>query len=748
MTVAIVGGGVLALPTGLAALGPMAAVGVILGAGVLNMATMHALAWSVSATTAVSSGRGSLGVLTNEHLGERVASMTTVMASLKSFASLVVYGVGLSLTLGDLVAGPLWWAAIAFGVVTVVVAAGARSGFVASSIAVGALNLVLLVAMIALVAVHAQGPIWAGPPDGVSDGGAQMLDLVLGTVLFTFFGHLALFTVAPTALSRDPSGRSLRRGAVAAMGAATLVNAAWTLVCLMTVPAQRFVEASGTGLDLLVEVAGTPLKIVSAVFVVAAMGFALTNAAFQLGDMIDERLPVLRRRTCVLVPGSVLDIHDAGSFASITVTVQGRGDDSALVVRARRGRRDERLVVTGDHWDGRELLGALGVTRRGLRLGIHVDGLTAAGIVVTVETTLSVTESHPRTSALGLGPEGEDGFTAAAVAELLRRPMSLDELSGRLVERRSLDPVEVTRRLEDLVAERRIRLGADGIARAVLGSRHRAKSALVASLYAELTGEQSSETEAQRASGRELLMAGRWRAMATSAPGPLAALTVGFLIVADIAFGTLVSLAAMATIIYLGGALPLLLGASVRRRRERAIGPSGVVASGALTGILFALFLVICGAYAAVIFDGIGERLLAVGVLGSLAWAGWRSRRDGALQPRSAIVLEVRAGIWEVTCLDRGEAARFTATLDEARSRLTIEVPGGLGSPMVLAALDGGAVPAVLGAYRVTSGGVEIASGHLESTAGDHIEQSTGDGAVTVHFDLRSNSVVLADTGS
>ena len=216
------------------------------------------------------------------------------------------------------------------------------------------------------------------------------------------------------------------------------------------------------------------------------MGFVLTNAAFQVGDVIDERLPVLRRRSTVLGPGSLLELIDASTFASVTMTISGRGEDAVLVVRGRRGRRDGRVTITAETWDGREFLAALGVHRRRARLTVYLEGVTAAGIVVTVETTFPVSESRPLVRALGWSDEGDDGFAAAAIADVVRNPAPLPSFAQALAFRRSMGLDQARERQDELVDARGIRVSSDGVARAVLGSRHRAESALVASLYAEL----------------------------------------------------------------------------------------------------------------------------------------------------------------------------------------------------------------------------------------------------------------------
>jgi hypothetical protein len=90
------------------------------------------------------------------------------MASLKSFSSLVVYGMGISATLGGIPGSPLVWTVVVFAVVTVVIALGARQAFVSSAIAVGARNMVLLVVMVIRVAVHARADLWGGPGSEVA----------------------------------------------------------------------------------------------------------------------------------------------------------------------------------------------------------------------------------------------------------------------------------------------------------------------------------------------------------------------------------------------------------------------------------------------------------------------------------------------------------------------------------------------------------------------------------------------------
>lgn len=730
MVIAIVGGGVLALPTALAGFGPRRAAVIVVVMGLVNLVTLSALSGAISRSTAPSSGRGRLATLTSEHLGETGALIALVSSVLLWFGLLVVYVLGLSGSLGGL-AGPEWmWALVIVTIIAVLLFAQARNLFITSATAVAVINVVILFVMIALVARKVNGDYLTAPPS--EPVGAKALQLVFGTVLFAYNGHTALFSVAPEVARADPSGRALRRGAIAAMVAAILINVSWVVVCLGTVPAHEFANEDSTGVHLLAEYAGSALEPLSAIFAILALGFGGLNAAFALGDVIGERLPGLRRLSTILRPGASVQILEPYSLASITLAAVVEDGERLIVARGRRGRRQVRAVVNDTTWDGQAMLQELGVTRRHAVLRATIDGEAMGGIVVSVESTLPLTEHEPaaqRAALLGGGAEGGDAdqLGTLIVQAAVRRPASSAEIVESVANATGTDVTVVETRLETLLQSRRLALREDGLVHPVLGSRHRAKTALVQQLYAELAGEITpEESDHDRAveNRREALSDGIWRRFALAAPAPIALITVLALLASGASFATVLDLVAMATIVLLAGVLPLLLEMSLRRRAERSVRTPRLIGLPVqLTLLVF--FAAVTVIYAVVIYDAWYKKAVAALAFAISSGSIIASRRARAFDRRSTILVETDdGGRFTAVALDGGDPTDIRVDYENVDGRrcLVIDVPAGITSPLLLLALDGEAVPAALGEWTVQVGTTKVATGHLEDSAGEVVE--------------------------
>lgn len=728
MVIAIVGGGVLALPTALAGFGPRRAAVIVVVMGLVNLVTLSALSGAISRSTAPSSGRGRLATLTSEHLGETGALIALISSVLLWFGLLVVYVLGLSGSLAGL-AGPEWmWALVIVTVIAILLFAQARDLFITSATAVAVINLIILFVMIALVSRKVNGDFLTAPPS--ESVGAKALQLVFGTVLFAYNGHTALFSVAPEVARADPSGRALRRGAIAAMVAAILINVSWVVVCLGTVPPDRFASEDSTGVDLLAEYAGSALKPLSAIFAILALGFGGLNAAFALGDVIGERLPGLRRLSTILRPGAAVQILEPYSLASITLAAVIEDGERLIVARGRRGRRQVRAVVNDTTWDGHAMLQELGVTRRHAVLRATIDGEAMGGIVVSVESTLPLTEHEPaaqRAALLGGGGEGDDQLGTLIVQAAVRRPASSAEIVDSVARATGTDVAVVETRLETLLQSRRLALREDGLVHPVLGSRHRAKTALVQQLYAELAGEITpDESDHDRAAEnrREALSDGIWRRFALAAPAPIALITVLALLASGASFATVLDLVAMATIVLLAGVLPLLLEMSLRRRAERSVKTPRLIGLPVqLTLLVF--FTAVTVIYAVVIYDAWYKKAVAALAFAISSGSMIASRRARAFDRRSTVLVETDdGGRFTAVALDGGDPTDLRVEYENVDGRrcLVIDVPAGISSPLLLLALDGEAVPAALGEWTVQVGATKVASGHLEDSAGEIVE--------------------------
>ena len=131
-------------------------------------------------------------------------------------AMLVVALIGFGSVLASLIGLPLWlWATLLFAADVALLARERLEGTIASAVAIGAINIALIVALSAIAIAHAEGsnfdhvnvPLLDGRP---LDSG--VLGLVFGVVLLAFFGHTSAANSAKVVLERDPSGRALLSG--------------------------------------------------------------------------------------------------------------------------------------------------------------------------------------------------------------------------------------------------------------------------------------------------------------------------------------------------------------------------------------------------------------------------------------------------------------------------------------------------------------------------------------------------------
>jgi amino acid permease len=733
MVVSIVGGGVLALPTALAAFGVRRAVLILVVMGLVNLLSLFALSSAISRSTAPASGRGRLSTLTSEHLGPTAALFATIASICLWFGVLVVFGFGLATSLGDSDGSAAVWAVVILAVIGALVFLQARKLFVASATVVAVLNISILTLMIVVVALRAQTDLFnAGPLTVDGNGTAQTLQLVFGTVLFAYNGHTALFSVAPEVARVDPSGRALRRGATAAMLTAIVMNVGWVVACLSAIPAEQLRAEASTGIDLIVAVGGSWMKPLSVVFVVLAMGVGGLNAAFALGDVISERLPGLRRVSTMLRPGSSVEAFDPLLSVGVTISAVSNGGTTTLIARGRRGRQHHREVIEGDTWDGSALLRELGINRRRAVLRVNVDGRATDGLIVNIESTLPLAEREPpamRAAVLGAVSDTGHGqleqLSALIVQSVVRQPAATDDVISAIASRTGAPEELVLEAFGTLRAQRRVEVRDDGLLHAVLGQRSRSSSAYVSALLTEIedVAEGKNESKAPRRSAA--LADGVWRRAAQAAPAVIALIVVASLLTSGVSFAAAIDLVAMATIILLGGVIPLLLGISLRARAERPISILRLGDSLPIQVVLVIGFTAVTIVYATVIYDTWYQKLAAVIAFGATATMVIASIRAGGFARRSTLLVELDTeGKTLVSGLDHGAQRDkdTTAVVDVSSRSMSVDMPTGLRPPMLLLALDGEAVPARLGKWTLTVGGSAVSSGQLEDSAGDVID--------------------------
>jgi hypothetical protein len=120
---------------------------------------------------------------------------------------------------------------------------------------------------------------------------AATVPLVFGVLLTAYFGHTSAGTAAKLVLSRDPTGRSLLRGNVAAMAVAIGLYAFVLLGVNGAVSADVLVGFGGTSIEPLARVAGPSVRVLGGAFVMLAMGLATIMCSLGLYNQAREVAP-------------------------------------------------------------------------------------------------------------------------------------------------------------------------------------------------------------------------------------------------------------------------------------------------------------------------------------------------------------------------------------------------------------------------------------------------------------------------
>ncbi len=293
-----VGAGILALPIALGAIGPVPGLVLMVVFGLLNVLTITAVAEAFARTGAVRWEGAFFGRTVAGYLGPLAGATLSGVLVVFSVVVLLVYYLGFSTALADATGvSALVWAGLLFVIGLILVGRGRMDATVASSLVVGAVNLLVIVAL-SVVALpflepanlaHANVPFVGGAPLDPS-----VLELAFGAVLLAYFGHTAVANGARTVLRRAPDGRALIRGSRAALVTSVALYALWVIAIGGAVPPERLATETGTALTPLAEVVGPIVFTIGLVFVVLAMGMASVHFGIglhaQTRELVGARL--------------------------------------------------------------------------------------------------------------------------------------------------------------------------------------------------------------------------------------------------------------------------------------------------------------------------------------------------------------------------------------------------------------------------------------------------------------------------
>ena len=289
-----VGAGVLALPIALAGFGPVGAAMLLVVFGLLNVLTIAALVESITRDGQMRYGNAFLGHLIGDYLGRpglAVAIPTLFVLDAVGFSvALIGFGSTMSGVTGVSV---LIWAGVLFAVVMAILWRGSLDATVAVAVAVGSINIFLLLLISAIAFANARpDALSAGSSGGIAFD-ATLLELIFGVALVSYFGHTSAGHSARVVLARDPSGRHLLAGNVAAMLSAMVIYIVFVFVLTGAVGADTLAGYPGTALTPLAQRVGPIIDVLGTVYVVLGVGLSAIYLGLgifnQMADLIAAR---------------------------------------------------------------------------------------------------------------------------------------------------------------------------------------------------------------------------------------------------------------------------------------------------------------------------------------------------------------------------------------------------------------------------------------------------------------------------
>ncbi len=286
----MIGAGVLVLPIALAGVGPILGIVVLVVLGVLNIATIAGLVEAITRDGNMRYGRAYFGRLAGSLLGRAGGSTITTALLALNIVSLFAY----LLAFGSTIAGATGissavWVAALFLVNLFFLSRRDIGATVATAILIAAVNigLILSICVLALTRLDV-GHLTTGLTEG---SGLPVLSLAFGVVLIAYFGHTSAGNIAKVVLEKEPSGRGLMRGSIAATATVIGLYALCVLAVNGAVERRALVGYDGTVITPLADRVGPSIDVLGVVYVALAIGLGSIYMTLGLFNQIQEWLP-------------------------------------------------------------------------------------------------------------------------------------------------------------------------------------------------------------------------------------------------------------------------------------------------------------------------------------------------------------------------------------------------------------------------------------------------------------------------
>jgi amino acid permease len=287
-----VGATVLALPIAAAQIGPLAGVVLLVVLGLVNMLTIACMSEAVARSGSVRNGAAFTARMVADYLGRLGSSVFSLAVFTLCFLMLQAYYLGFATTMAGAthLPAPLWIVALCLAGLFFV-RRESLNATIASALVIGLVIVVLLLLLSLLGLAHLQPanllfmPLLGGQPLD-----ASLLHLIFGVILTAYFGHLSVSTCGGVVMGRDPSGRSLLWGTVAAQATAMLLFSLFVVAVNGAVAPEVLAAELGTALMPLAATVGPAVHVLGSLFATLSLGMASIHFSLALFNLTREWL--------------------------------------------------------------------------------------------------------------------------------------------------------------------------------------------------------------------------------------------------------------------------------------------------------------------------------------------------------------------------------------------------------------------------------------------------------------------------
>jgi amino acid permease len=394
----MVGASILALPIALAGVGPLPGVIILLVMGVFNVFTIAAMAEAVTRNGSIRYQGNYLGRLVHDYLGSLGSITLSTILLIDGCLAVVAYSIGFSLTLAD--ATPVRaevWAGVLFLLGMYFVRRKNLQTTVSSALLVSAISLsvILILSVLALGHLRMENLLYVHVPflNGHPFEPA-LLGLIFGVVFAAYFGHLSVSSCARTVLSRDPGGRSLVWGCIAAQVSAMVLYILWVVAVNGAIAPQALTGFSGTALTPLAHLAGPAVNVLGMLLAVLAMGMASIHLSLALFFTVREWIPSHSRHTLALGrrQGTLICTPHGKAMFSLALTYLGlKGTQAQFRVDIQLEGETRRFeIAVTDTWEAFTALAELSPTIPPTSRDLTLQVVSASADVVRVQLVASM----------------------------------------------------------------------------------------------------------------------------------------------------------------------------------------------------------------------------------------------------------------------------------------------------------------------------------------------------------------------